>query len=178
MAYPPPPTLMWQQKACKNGCMREEHRGELEESRRSGRRNAARGAGRLCLPPFGKSPNVHRGSGSQGERQRTSLPPSLPPSQPPSLPASSPRCTSLHPLQLFSLQPVRACVRAAHFQSVHIPPCMRVARLCRTRAFFATLSIHPVIIISSHAVFFKILSVYFLRASAPRRASALFRASQ
>lgn len=52
---------------------------------------------------FGKSPNAQRGSGTQGEKQRTSLPPY------PS--ASSPSYTRLHPLQLFSSHSAFLCVR-------------------------------------------------------------------
>lgn len=52
---------------------------------------------------FGKSPNAQRGSGTQGEKQRTSLPPY------PS--ASSPSYTHLHPLQLFSSHSAFLCAR-------------------------------------------------------------------
>lgn len=91
-----------------NRCMQEEQWAKL---RREERRSARCRQG--CVrPPFGKSPNVHRGSGSQGERQRTSLPRSL--LHPPGAPA----CT-LSSCSHYSSRRARGSFSVCAHSSVH-----------------------------------------------------------
>lgn len=149
-ALTPPPLWRGNRKRARRDACSKQGAGAnwASTSGRSGRRAAAHGAARLCLPPFGKSPNVHRGSGSQGERQRTSLPLSFPPSLPALSPPVHPPAPS--PAVLIT---ARACTPLIFSLCTFPRAC--VSQGCFTRAFFATLSIQPIIIISSHAFFLK-----------------------
>lgn len=90
--------------------------GSMSVAEKESRKRQCTGKGRLSLAPFGKSPNAQRGSGSQGEKQRTSLPPPLllpllhPPPPSPAVPITLCFCVGFFLFFFFFLLLTCACV--------------------------------------------------------------------
>lgn len=136
-------------------------------------------AGCVCLPLENPQTCTEGLAVKVRGRGHPSLPPSPPPSLPLSLPRSLPHPPGAPACTLSSCSHYSSCVRVRHSFSVSAHPSVHACRkvVSRVPSLLRFLFTQSLSLVHMH-FFLKILSVYFLRASAPRRASALLRASQ